>query len=102
MSRSQVFDGCGVSLSGGRSLDELDLREWPGCRVIWETTAEWDGTPDLIVLLGDGAAPLSPDALAHAVAVAERGGAVVLHAQDDEAALAAVVSVFEWLGGARA
>ena len=102
MTSAQLFDGFGVNLSGGAPLFQLDLRAWPGCRVVCAAEAEWDGTPDLVVILGDGNAALSPDALAQAVAVAERGGAVVLHARDDDAALGAVVSIFEWLGGAHA
>lgn len=103
MTNTLLFDAYGNSVPpGAQSLDALDLRAWPGCRVVCAAEAEWDGTPDLVVILGDGAAPLSPDALAQAVAVAERGGAVVLHARDDDAALRAVVSVFEWLGGAHA
>lgn len=96
---TQIFDGAGVNLGTGPALVDLDLRRWPACRVIG-ADADWNGTVDLIVILADNDPRLSADALAHGVAVGERGGVVALHARDDGALLDAASTIFGWVGGA--
>jgi hypothetical protein len=97
MRNALLFDAYGNSVPpGAQSLDALDLRAWPGCRMISEGP---DADLGCIIILADDSDDLPPEATAHAVAVLEAGESVVIHARTDEMASAGAESVMMWLGG---
>lgn len=98
--RTLLFDGYGASIpAGGATLDNFDLREWPGCRMI-SASGEAANVCRILLLGTDPAIP--PDMLAELVATAEAGEDVVLHARDDDTALAATKTALSLLGGGHA
>jgi hypothetical protein len=92
-----LFDACGNSIPpGAPSIDSLDLRTWPGCRMISDQSG---GDLGCIIILADGDVDLPLATTAHAVAALEGGESVVIHGRTDEAASIAAASVMMWLGG---
>jgi hypothetical protein len=80
----QLFDACGESIPpGGPALETLNLRQWPGCHMIFSTSPAVIG---LWVVFSDGRPDVQADVIARAVACLELGQSVVVHAPDDAAA----------------
>jgi hypothetical protein len=97
MSDVLLFDAYGNSVpSGAAPIDALDLRQWPGCRMIFD---HWAAETEFIIVLSDNHTDLPPQVLSRAVAALEGGAAVVIHARTDELAREGSAKIMCWLGG---
>jgi hypothetical protein len=97
---AHAFDGGGTNLGEGPTLSVFDLQRWPSCLVFGADPDNWDGTADLIVLIGDEAM-LPNDVLAQLVAASDRGAVFAVHARDDHTLREALSASFAWMGGGR-
>lgn len=102
MNGAQIFDGTGVSLSGGPAITDLDLRLWPHCQVITADGVQFGGTVDLTLLApGDGRRVPEHD-LAPVVACLDHNGIVAVLAGDAAQLWETLDSIFAWCGGGHA
>jgi hypothetical protein len=84
MTMLQLFDAYGGSIPpGGPALETLNLRQWPGCHMIFST---WPAVIGLMCVFSDDRPDVQADVIARAVACLELGRSVVIHAPDDAAA----------------
>ena len=89
MTGARIFGQDGINVwPGGAPLVSAELRNLP-CRVIHDATRAWDGTVDVVVVLGD-TDELPPSALAHVVAALDRGEAIGVHGSLDAAVTVAI------------
>jgi hypothetical protein len=84
MTMPQLFDAYGDSIPpGGPALETLNLRQWPGCHMIFST---WPAVIGLMCVFSDDCPGVQADVIARAVACLKLGQAVVIHAPDDAGA----------------
>ena len=104
MSGALVFDGTGAPVSGGdRPLTDFDMHNWPARHIVGSGDVTATSSVDLTILLAqDGDLGLSHDAIVHAVATLDRGGAVAFHGADPHAAVRAAAAIYLLLGGGHA
>ena len=101
MTGARIFDQAGFNVwPGGAPLVPAELLDLP-CRVIHDAMRAWDGTVDVMVVLGD-ADELPASALAHVVAALDRGEAIAIHGSSDAAVSVAMVSACTLAGGGNA
>ena len=102
MSGARIFGHDGFNVwPGGAPLVPAELLDLPACRIIHDAALAWDGTADIMVVLGD-AGELPPNALAHVVAALDRGEAIAIHGSSDAAVTVAMVSACTLAGGSNA
>jgi hypothetical protein len=102
MTGAQIFDGHGVSLSGGPSLFGLDLRAWPCCQIIMADGVQFGGTVDLTLLAPEDGQRVPEHDLAPVVICLDRNGIVAVHAGDAAQLWETLDSIFAWCGGGHA
>jgi hypothetical protein len=99
---ARIFGHNGINVwPGGAPLVATELLALSVCRVIHDATRAWDGTVDVMVVLGD-ADELPPSALAHVVAALDRGEAIAIHGSSDAAVTVAMASACTLAGGGNA